>query len=416
MQAAPTPEARAASPDMRPTSPEPSSPVPIVTVDSSTDFLYRPHTLTALAALIGIFIYTAFVTTETHDPVANTKKGFLAATLFLILFGVLSFRDGPFIRPHPALWRTVMAAGVAYQIFLVIILFQDADSARTIFKLYDPSLGRPLPERSYAGNCELSWSNVMDQLDEFVIAHILGWYAKAIVIRDYWFCWVLSILFELCEYSLQHHLPNFAECWWDHWIVDVLICNWLGTYLGMKTCEFFEMRQYSWRGMGEIRSYRGKMKRAVQQFTPRSWTKFSWGTTKSFRNYVAVIVLLVIILLAELNAFYLKFILWIPASHPLNVYRLLLIFFFAIPAVRELYQYITDRTVTRLGAQAWLTVAIVFTEVLICIKFGRHMFPEPFPAHVVRFWSVFAAGIVAYPIWQFGIPYLQSSRQHAKLE
>lgn len=24
--------------------------------------------------------------------------------------------------------------------------------------------------------------------------------------------------------------------------MDVLICNWLGTYLGMKTCEYFEMK------------------------------------------------------------------------------------------------------------------------------------------------------------------------------
>ncbi len=49
------------------------------------------------------------------------------------------------------------------------------------------------------------------------------------ILRDYWFCWVnfiswltpifhqlipdeiLSIAFELAEYSLQHQLPNFAE-------------------------------------------------------------------------------------------------------------------------------------------------------------------------------------------------------------
>jgi phosphatidylserine synthase 2 len=82
---------------------------------------------------------------------------------------------------------------------------------------------------------------------------------------------ILSIAFELAEYSLQHQLPNFAEvcffsyppvmtqlssgfqCWWDHvrtfhispltslsenalftsqWVLDVLICNWLGTYAG----------------------------------------------------------------------------------------------------------------------------------------------------------------------------------------
>jgi phosphatidylserine synthase 2 len=23
-------------------------------------------------------------------------------------------------------------------------------------------------------------------------------------------------MFEVMEYSLQHQLANFAECWWDH--------------------------------------------------------------------------------------------------------------------------------------------------------------------------------------------------------
>lgn len=57
-------------------------------------------------------------------------------------------------------------------------------------------------------------------MDLFVVAHTLGWFGKALILRDYWFCWIISIAFELCEYSLQHQLNNFAECWWDH----VCIC------------------------------------------------------------------------------------------------------------------------------------------------------------------------------------------------
>lgn len=41
-------------------------------------------------------------------------------------------------------------------------------------------------------------------------------YLQTLVLRDYWLCMVLSILFEVCEYTLQHQLPNFSECWWDH--------------------------------------------------------------------------------------------------------------------------------------------------------------------------------------------------------
>lgn len=36
------------------------------------------------------------------------------------------------------------------------------------------------------------------------------------MIRDWWTCTVVSVMFEFLEYSLEHQLPNFSECWWDH--------------------------------------------------------------------------------------------------------------------------------------------------------------------------------------------------------
>jgi Phosphatidyl serine synthase len=45
---------------------------------------------------------------------------------------------------------------------------------------------------------------------------------------------VLSIGFELMELTFQHMLPNFNECWWDSWILDVAVCNFLGMWAGMK--------------------------------------------------------------------------------------------------------------------------------------------------------------------------------------
>ena len=45
---------------------------------------------------------------------------------------------------------------------------------------------------------------------------MIGWFAKALLLRDTYLCVFLSILFEIWELSLQHQLPNFAECWWDH--------------------------------------------------------------------------------------------------------------------------------------------------------------------------------------------------------
>jgi phosphatidylserine synthase 2 len=115
-------------------------------------------------------------------------------------------------------------------------------NARQLLLFIDPSLGVPLPEKNYSSNCELTFQNVWEQLDIFIWAHTIGWIAKALILRDYWLCWVISILFEIMEYTLAHQLPNFGECWWDHWVLDVLLTNWLGIYIGMKLCEYFAMK------------------------------------------------------------------------------------------------------------------------------------------------------------------------------
>ena len=48
--------------------------------------------------------------------------------------------------------------------------------------------------------------------------------------------------FEFLEYSLEHQLNNFSECWWDHWILDVLICNGGGTIAGIYTLRWLRLK------------------------------------------------------------------------------------------------------------------------------------------------------------------------------
>ncbi|CAG8759579.1 15436_t:CDS:1, partial [Acaulospora morrowiae] len=60
----------------------------------------------------------------------------------------------------------------------------------------------------------------------------------------------------------------------------------------------------------------------------------------------------------------------------------------------------------RFGPQAWLTVANVMTETVICYKFGRGEFPNPAPTHVVVFWTILITALIGYSTLQFGIPYM----------
>ncbi|KAJ3523980.1 hypothetical protein NM688_g8639 [Phlebia brevispora] len=209
--------------------------------DTSVEFFYKPVTLSVLGVALTILAYVATTQDVLEEGRDKRRVGAYAAVAGFLLFGVLQFRDGPFIRPHPAFWRLVLGINLLYELALVFLLFQDLNSARSMMKYLDPSLGRPLPEKSYAEHCEFTPRNVWNAIDIFCLAHALGWFGKALILRDYWFCWILSVAFELAEYSLQHQLPNFAECWWDHWILDVLVCNWLGTYLGAFGIELRSM-------------------------------------------------------------------------------------------------------------------------------------------------------------------------------
>jgi phosphatidylserine synthase 2 len=130
----------------------------------------------------------------------------------------------------------------------------------------DPSLGVPLAEREYGTDCRLyikgeGWNTKVIEatlLDEFVIAHALGWWAKALIMRNYWLLWTCSIGFELMELTFQHWLLNFNECWWDSWVLDVLLCNLGGLLAGMATVKYFGSKNYNWQGMSKQRGLLNK--------------------------------------------------------------------------------------------------------------------------------------------------------------
>ncbi len=54
----------------------------------------------------------------------------------------------------------------------------------------------------------------------------------------------------------------------------------------MKLCQYLEMREYKWESIKDIHSTSGKIKRAVLQFTPESWTHVRWYS--SFYNIISI--------------------------------------------------------------------------------------------------------------------------------
>lgn len=158
---------------------------------------------------------------------------------------------------------------------------------------------------------------------------------QAILIRHVGILWAISVMWEITEMTFAHLLPNFIECWWDALILDVLVCNGLGIWCGLKICKLLEMREYKWASIRDISTTTGKLKRAVLQFTPVSWTAVRWlDPTDAYMRFLSVSQLVIFWQVTELNTFFLKHIFEMPPSHPVVSIRLIFIGLIVAPSVR----------------------------------------------------------------------------------
>jgi phosphatidylserine synthase 2 len=141
-------------------------------------FFYKPITLSALGVALAALAYIATtndVLEEGRDkrrvceaafpaalisPLIFLTSGVYASVGAFLVFSMLHARDGPFIRPHPAFWRVVLGINLLYELAMVFLLFQDLTSARRMMTQLDPSLNRPLADKSYAEDCDLNARNL----------------------------------------------------------------------------------------------------------------------------------------------------------------------------------------------------------------------------------------------------------------
>ena len=444
------------------------------------------RSLTILFAfLISISIATsAFSKTEKsqqneEEIMDSTKRGLIGIMISYLTYHGLQGSNTHMSRPHPALWRIVRGSFEMYFLFLVFLLFHDRDEVLKIFMNIDRALGDDLEEKTYAEDCSISMKAVQEKVfDEFFVAHVLGWFGKALAIRDWRLLWTYSVLFEVCEVTFKHLLRNFNECWWDAIVLDVLVCNLFGMFCGMKATEYFAtggssdcrteedsaericnnsnnnfnklfsdadeteeeleeeeeeeedstiderkksrrslmmMRNSSAKGVPDVhnssvvarvaRKSTNSIKNYILPKRGRSWYRYKWEPFHSPQRFIQCLFLIGLCLSFELNAFFLKFIYGIPPPHMLNTIRLALWFAEANIAIREYYVFITSEAGiwnTKLGANAWLTIAAMATEFLLIIKHGEGLFTASWPKAVVLWWSIVgytvASGLL---IWQF---------------
>ncbi|XP_047972994.1 CDP-diacylglycerol--serine O-phosphatidyltransferase 1-like isoform X1 [Salvia hispanica] len=385
-------------------------------LDPWTAWAYKPRTITLLLIGACFLVWVSGAldpeSSSEGDSIMSVKRGVWAMIAVYLAYSLLQAPSTVLIRPHPAIWRLVHGMAVIYLVALTFLLFQRRDDARQFMKFLHPDLGVELPERSYGVDCRIyvpenpasRFKNVYDTLfDVFVVAHILGWWGKAIMIRNQPLLWVLSIGFESLELTFRHMLPNFNECWWDSIILDILICNWFGIWAGMRTVRYFDGKTYEWVGISRQPNIISKVKRTLGQFTPAMWDKDEWHPFLGPIRFLQVLSLCIVFLTVELNTFFLKFCLWIPPQNPLIIYRLVFWWLIAIPTIREYNNYLQDRKpAKKVGAFCWLSLAICIIELLICIKFGHGLFPLAMPTWLVIFWSLVGLGLLIFlAVWSW---------------
>lgn len=195
-----------------------------------------------------------------------------------------------------------------------------SDRAGVLATLNLVGIGFPLPEKDYGDVCQVytpehpsgnAFYNVTDRFDIFVIAHSLGWFVKAFILRDLHVAWICSILFEIVELCFAHLLPNFNECWWDSIIFDVFGCNLVGIY-----------------GADQALSALG--------FEKFDFLKKSFKKSINFTYLFSAILMVLLITLIDLNFFFLKFVLFIPTTHWLAYVRTITWVLISVPSAVEL--------------------------------------------------------------------------------
>jgi phosphatidylserine synthase 2 len=171
-----------------------------------------------------------------------------------IAFGCIYLPNTLMVRPHPLFWRFCLCLQVIYAMTLTYFFMLPVDTARQALKFFDSSLGKSLPEVSYADDCRVFTPEMSHPVaniwfavyDCHFVAHLLGWFGKMLIMRDWYIIWVCSIVFEFLEITFRYWLANFWECWWDHLFLDVFGCNLIGSLLGALFLQKFAVTRINW--------------------------------------------------------------------------------------------------------------------------------------------------------------------------
>ena len=348
----------------------------------------------------------------TSSLVSNIRMAILAANLLVIFLGVQFLPAPSKTRPFPLFWKLVQAAAFAYSLNILLWLCFSRENLQFILgRIYDQNLGKPLAERSYADDCRIytpenpisKFYNITSSLDMFVIAHFLGWTFKVWIFRNSVMAWFLSIGFEIMEWTMEVWLPNFKECWWDHWLFDIFGCNFIGMLIGKYTIKYFGMRKLYW-FMDRTEEWERLTwyQRIPYIFTSRKeYIKNDrWHWLAELWTFNAIVWFWFMNMYLDLSYFYNKAMIDIPPPHWLCAVRIWILAFFAIIASNDYYDYVVVRKCNSMTLPIFLLHIIMILEGLLFLKnIKQGLFDNPLHYHIKVFWIGFFTVLAAFQVF-----------------
>ena len=191
-------------------------------------------------------------------------------------------------------------------------------------------------------NPESNFYNVRSTLDIYVLSHFFGWIFKALLLRNTWMSWIMSIQFEIYELSLRHWLPNFYECWWDSLLLDLFGCNAMGILIGAYIINRFNIPRFHWffepNEQSEKRPYYQRFFYSLVEVREHVEEQ-RWHVFASAKNLLTIIWFLILNSIADLNNFLVKKMVGIPSSHFLLITRFIVLCLFGVVMSRDFYDY-----------------------------------------------------------------------------
>lgn len=300
----------------------------------------------------------------------------------MIYLGVLFLPETSKARPFGLFWSFIQSISFTYALNVFVLCFFSKENLQYVLHtIFDEKLGRPLAQKDYAADCRFitpehptSWfGNLTDHIDIFVLSHFLGWAFKAVIFRNTTMTWIMSVGFEVMELSFEAFLPNFKECWWDHFILDIFGCNLIGMLIGFYLIKKFKMRKFHWfLEPSENTKQMTFWQKFKYTFTSRSEyiKNDKWHWLAEMWNFNGVVFFCITNYSIDLAYFFFKSQIHVPPAHWLFAIRIWILAFFCILSVNDYYDYIKERRGNAMSLPIFLTYFIIFVEWLL---FYKHM-------------------------------------------